>query len=153
MDYMAYSTYNDQGQEFDLSEDYHAIQWMQQNIQGSPVIVEGHNPEYRWGSRYSIYTGLPNVLGWRWHQTQQRVASSNNEVDARADAIQQFYTTTDVEYTRQFLQTYQVSYIIVGQLEYAYYAGEGLDKFASLDGILWQSVYHQGDTTIYEVLE
>jgi YYY domain-containing protein len=153
MTYMAYSTYSDQGQLFDLSQDYHAIQWMQRNIQGSPVILEGHNPEYRWGSRYSIYTGLPTVLGWRWHQTQQRVASSANMVDARADAIQQFYTTTDVDYARRFLQTYQARYIIVGQLEHAYYAGEGLEKFASLDGVLWQSVYHQGDTTIYEVLE
>jgi uncharacterized membrane protein len=35
---------------------------MQDNIQGSPVIVEANCPEYRWCTRYTIYTGLPGVV-------------------------------------------------------------------------------------------
>ena len=59
MSYMLTSTYFEQGQEMDLSQDYAAIRWMQENVKGSPVIVEGVSTEYRWGARFSINTGLP----------------------------------------------------------------------------------------------
>ncbi|HEX7557043.1 MAG TPA: DUF2298 domain-containing protein, partial [Leptolinea sp.] len=57
--YMASSVFNDGGVNIDLSQDYDAIQWMQLNVKGSPVIVEANTVEYRWGSRFTIYTGLP----------------------------------------------------------------------------------------------
>ena len=72
MTFMKYAHYDDFGQRLDLSEDYRAIRWMQDNVQGSPVIVEANCPEYRWCTRFTIYTGLPGVVGWNWHQRQQR---------------------------------------------------------------------------------
>ncbi len=63
MAYMAYASYYDMGLNMDLEEDYVAIQWLQDNVEGSPVIVEGQAYEYRWGNRYTIYTGLPGVVG------------------------------------------------------------------------------------------
>ncbi len=53
-----------------LKYDYAAMLFMQDQIKGSPVIVEGNTQEYRWGSRFSIYTGLPSVIGWSWHVRQ-----------------------------------------------------------------------------------
>jgi hypothetical protein len=44
-----------------------------------------------------------------------------------------------------------VKYIVVGQLERAEYAGAGLGKFVQYDGKLWDAVYHEGNTTIYQV--
>ena len=41
---------------------------MEENIQGTPVVLEAQTPEYRWGSRVAIYTGFPTVVGWSWHQ-------------------------------------------------------------------------------------
>ncbi len=110
------------GEKLPLGEDYQAIRWMQENIEGSPVIVEANIPEYRWGSRYSIYTGLPGVLGWRWHQTQQRVAAENNGVDERLFQITNFYLTRTIAEAQEFLTEYNVKYVVVGGLERAYYA-------------------------------
>ncbi len=151
MKYMAYASYADQGVDFPLSEDHAAIRWMQENVQGSPVIVETNCPEYRWCSRYTIYTGLPGVLGWNWHQRQQRALNPPNWVTDRVTEINDFYTTSDPAAAYAFLKKYNVGYIVVGRLEHAYYPGPGLDKFAAQNGVLWTDVFHEGQTVIYEV--
>ncbi len=125
---------------------------MQDNVQGSPVIVETNCPEYRWCSRFTIYTGLPGVVGWNWHQRQQRALTPPTLVTDRVDAIGNFYTTTDIVYARDFLAKYDVRYIVLGQLENIYYPGDGLLKFEQYNGTLWKEVYNDTQTTIYEVL-
>jgi uncharacterized membrane protein len=50
------------------------------------------------------------------------------------------------------LNLYQVKYIVVGQLEEVTYPGPGLDKFPAFVGNLWNEVYHDENTTIYEVI-
>jgi uncharacterized membrane protein len=62
-----------------------------------------------------------------------------------------FYTTDDPEAARKFVDKYEVAYIIVGQLEQAYFPGPGLDKFPALNGVLWDEVYRDGRTAIYQV--
>lgn len=151
MTYMASSQYWD-AETMDLSQDYNAIRWMQQNVKGSPVIVEGNTVEYRWGSRFTIYTGLPGVVGWNWHQRQQRALTPPNWVTDRVDAIATFYNTTEVETAQTFLEKYNVRYIVVGQLEYIYYPGQGLEKFYAYNGTLWREVFRDRQTAIYEVL-
>ncbi|MGD8621294.1 MAG: DUF2298 domain-containing protein [Anaerolineales bacterium] len=122
MDFMRYSDrYFELNGYIDLSQDYEAIRWLQENVQGSPVIVEANVPEYRWGSRYTIYTGLPGVLGWRWHQSQQRVAADGDLVNVRLFDITDFYLTNDLVAAREFLDKYAVRYVMVGQLERTYY--------------------------------
>ena len=152
MAYMPFSTYSDQGRNLNLDEDYRAIRWMQENVPGTPVIVEAQVVEYRWGSRYAIYTGLPAVLGWNWHQRQQRTGH-DSQVWARGREIQDFYMTNDQNSIHNFLDTHDVGYIIVGQLERAYYDGPGIEKFQQLDGVIWQEVYRDGETVIYEVIK
>jgi uncharacterized membrane protein len=90
------------------------------------------------------------VLGWNWHQRQQRTLM-NPQVEDRVSQINSFYTTLDVQAARDFLKRYNVKYIIVGQLERAEYQGAGLDKFQQYDGRLWDAVYREDDTTIYQV--
>jgi YYY domain-containing protein len=156
MTYMNYSQHFD-GQMMDLSQDYRAIRWMQDNVQGSPVIVEANCSEYRWCTRFTIYTGLPGVVGWNWHQRQQRALIASNTIFDRVSAIGNFYTTTDMEAARAFLKKYQVKYIVVGQLERGVYPDlipdmKGLAKFEKYEGKFWKAVYHDADTTIYEVI-
>ncbi|MEX2031019.1 MAG: DUF2298 domain-containing protein [Anaerolineales bacterium] len=120
MAFMDTAVYYDQGTSFPLAEDARAIRWLQENIQGTPVIVEAHIPEYRWGARMAIYTGLPTVLGWKHHQSQQRVVSGD-PTTARAIEVSSFYLTASDEEARAFLSQYGVEYVVVGRLERMYY--------------------------------
>ncbi|HSF81600.1 MAG TPA: DUF2298 domain-containing protein [Anaerolineales bacterium] len=154
MAFMAHATFADTWGAMDLSQDYRAIRWMQENVPGSPVIVEANLRDlYRWGSRFSIYTGLPGVVGWEWHQQQQRALLGASWVSDRIAEIDQFYTTTDPQLAAQFLSKYDVRYIILGQQERGHYAGEGLAKFPAQEGRLWQAVYQDRDTIIYQVIQ
>ena len=129
MEFMGYATYHDLDTALDLSQDYEAIRWMQDNIPGSPVIVEANQVEYHWGTRYTVYTGLPGVVGWNWHQRQQRTLTPHDWVYSRVEDVNVFYDTADLTAAREFLEKYQVSYIILGQLERANYLPEGIKKF------------------------
>jgi YYY domain-containing protein len=165
MEYMAYSTYSEYGVNMDLSQDYRAIQWMLSNVKGSPVIVEAApaGVQYAWLGRYSIYTGLTDVIGWEWHQEQQRVLLTADIQNRGRVEVDGFYSTTDVQAALAFLHKYNVSYIILGQLERAKYtpgapggpvlvgAADGIAKFDVFNGIYWHAVYQEGQTVIYEV--
>ncbi len=150
MRYMESSFYYQDGFMMDLSQDYAAIQWMQDHVQGSPVIVEGNPTEYKWGNRYTVYTGLPGVIGWNYHQRQQRGPMSD-QVWERVNAVTEFYNEPDPAAANAFLDRYQVQYIIVGQMERGMFTAEGIEKFAAGSGIFWDQVYQAQDTAIYEV--
>jgi uncharacterized membrane protein len=150
MTYMAYATYWD-GADMFLHQDYQAIRWMQDHIKGSPVIVEANCPEYRWCSRFTIYTGLPGVVGWNWHQRQQRALMAPEAVTNRVAEVGNFYTSNEMKATLAFLKKYQVRYIVVGQLERIMHP-DGVAKFETYNGKYWRSVYREADTVIYEVL-
>jgi len=141
-------------QEIPLVGDYAAIRWMQDTIQGSPVILEGlGHREYLWGNRISIYTGLPTVVGWRWHQVQQRAMLPAETVNWRRDDVRGCYNTTDVSRALDILARYGVRYVYVGAYERAYYDPAGLAKFDHMaaQGLL-RTVYDAWGVRIYEVV-
>ena len=150
MKYMESSQYFLDGILMDLGQDYRAILWLQENVSGSPVILEAQAFEYYWGNRYTIYTGLPGVVGWNYHQRQQRAIWANNAVWDRVESVNQFYTSTDQNYVEAYLREHDISYIIVGQQERIRYAGEGLAKLEALNEKLWNEVYREHDTVIYQ---
>ncbi len=150
--FLPFAVYHDQGQPLPLAEDFQAIQWLRANVDGSPVIVEANTPEYRMGNRITWFTGLPGVVGWSWHQRQQRgVVTPPEWVTQRIAEVAQFYTTTDRGWVEDFLRRYRVAYIVLGPLERAYYPGPGLAKFARWEGDLWDPVYRTEGMTIYRV--
>jgi len=151
MTFMKTATYWDK-EEFSLAEDYAGIRWMQENVAGSPVIIEANTPEYRWGSRYSIYTGLPGVVGWNWHMRQQRAITPSTWVTERVDQVTDFYQTENVDGALAMIRKYDIRYIIVGDLERIYYQPNGLAKFENFDGVYWKKVFQEGDSIIYEVI-
>jgi YYY domain-containing protein len=136
-----------------LSGDYDAIRWMQENIDGSPVILEGLGwREYLWANRVSVYTGLPAVVGWRHHQAQQRVGVDGEMVDWRRDDVNACFSTTDIAQAEEILDHYGVRYIYVGEYERAYYDARGLAKFDQMvERGLLRLAYSAHGVTIYEV--
>ena len=149
--YLEHAVHHDQGRPLNLAEDLAAIRWLRRHVEGTPVIVEANIPEYRWGSRITINTGLPGVVGWNWHQRQQRAVAGDQRVWDRVNAVTDFYRTADRDEALAFLERYGVELIVVGGLERAYYPPEGLAKFEALDGELWREVFRDGETVIYRV--
>jgi YYY domain-containing protein len=152
MQYMTTARYHDNNRELSLEHDRQAIVWMQDNIVGSPVIAEANTPLYRWGNRIANYTGLPAIIGWDWHQKQQRAAVSGIVVDWRLQDLNDLYNNPDMVGAQRILQRYHVGYIYVGELEQAYYSPEGLAKFDRMVGTVLEVAYQRGPVTIYRVV-
>jgi YYY domain-containing protein len=149
--------YRDDNRPINLSRDYVAIHFMQDQIDGSPVFVEGHTWEYRWGSRFAIHTGLPSVAGWSWHVRQHNSLLDGALIERLIEQVDNFYNTADVQVAQDFLIKHRVSYVVVGDLERAYYDPNGFNKFQEMveRGIL-RIVFGDGTvntTTIYEVVK
>ncbi len=119
--FMPFAVRDELHDQFSLQEDYEAIRWMQDNVEGTPVIIEANAPEYRWGSRFTIYTGLPGIIGWLNHQRQQRVEGPPGAVEERAADVLRFYLTQSIQEAQQVLERYDVRYVVLGRLERAYY--------------------------------
>ncbi len=157
--FMPYVEYGDtdyagQSRIMRLVEDMGAIDWLQRNVEGSPVVMEafGGNPYRSIASRIAMYTGLPAVVGWDWHQRQQRAVAPDTIVTSRIADVNQFYNTLDVAEARNILARYGVEYIVVGSLENTYYAPAGQLKFDQMvaEGML-QEVFRDEFARIFRV--
>lgn len=137
--------------DFNLNGDYYLIRWMQDHVEGTPVIIEGQYNAYRWTGRVSIHTGLPTVFGWHFHQLQQRnLVNFDRLVTSRMNNVRAFYETTNIDEAWNLIDFYDIEYIVVGTFERIIYGdvlpaepatefspargfrtnqSEGLDKF------------------------
>jgi YYY domain-containing protein len=156
MAFMEYVEYGDSGQIIPLHYDYDAIQWMYRNIEGSPVVAEAHssNPYRSVGNRVAMYTGLPAIIGWDWHQRQQRAVLPSGMVSNRIQDVHRLYNTAVVREALILLDKYDVEYIFSGQLESVYYSPEGIGKFSQMvEAGYLEEVYRNEGTSIYRVVE
>ena len=141
LDGMAYVETVDKG-------DYDAIQWINEEIEGSPVILEARGNPGQFSSRVSAFTGLPTVIGWGTWEVMWRLA--HGEVEDRNRDVDMIYNTPDNDTAMELLRKYDVEYIYIGTLERETYESEGLQKFAAnLED--YYPVYEHGGVTIFEV--
>lgn len=106
-------------------EDAAAISWLNDYVQGRPVILEANGDSYTIYNRVSVLTGMPTVLGWHthewlWHNTVIHV-------DERAEDIRVIYTSQDEEVVRSLLSEYEVEYLFIGTCEYEKYMEQGMN--------------------------
>lgn len=128
-------------------DDRAAIEWLNQYIHGTPVILEApgwhgisFQPEF---GRFAAHTGLPTVLGWAGHEHQWR--GSYEEMGRREPDLHVLWESSDLEETRALLEKYQILYVIVGRTERQEFPPEALRKFEQLMDPIFQS----GETVIY----
>lgn len=149
-----------------LRYDGEGFAWLRANERGSPAILEAVLPEYRWGSRFSVHTGLPAVVGWSWHVRQHRAAVPGSVVEKRIAEVDAFYRSRlaapgeaagegrmTVEELRRFLARHRVRWVVDGLLERAVYGEEGLEKLGELERFgLLERAYSNPGLTLWRVL-
>jgi len=127
--------------------DYDAIRWMQENIKGTPVILEASadDSSYRYTSRVSANTGLPTVIGWARHE--RFWGRDHDEIRTRLEDVNSIYSTSSRKKALELMNKYNVSYVYIGQLERQMYDIR-TDKFE--DETYFELVY-QDSVRIYKV--
>ncbi|MEA3281244.1 MAG: DUF2298 domain-containing protein [Euryarchaeota archaeon] len=126
LDGVVYLNLSDKGE-------YRAISWIRREISGTPVILEapGRN-SYSTDSRVSAFTGLPTLIGWRWHEVMW--GRGWDEIGPRVKDADTIYRTCDVPLAIDLLDRYNVSYIYIGDAEHERYdESGGLGKFKNED--------------------
>jgi YYY domain-containing protein len=154
-------------QDIPFADDYLAIKWMNQTIDGTPVIAEAAIGPYRGnGSRFSIATGLPTIIGWDRHEYQQRPPDG---ITQRSSDVRALYNGTDQAQKLDVLRKYHVSYVVVGGVERhwyfsppqgspacstrdAYASEQGLAVLEGMAGQYLKPVFRSGETVVYQVL-
>ncbi len=127
--------------------DAKAIDWLNEHVAGSPVILEAASPDsYQWFNRVSVFTGLPDVLGWSDHESEQRYST---QLGNRLADIGTIYSTSDTTQALTLLRSYSVRYVYVGALERNAYGTLSLSKFDHMPDL--HVVYHENSVIIYEV--
>ena len=124
--------------------DHAAIRWLQDNVAGTPVILEAVGGQYSWGGRISAHTGLPTVLGWAGHELQWR--GSTAEPGIREPDVETLYTSRLWPQTQELLDKYGIEYVTVGPLEVNTYGQMAAIKF---DRAL-ETVFQADGVTIYQ---
>lgn len=130
--------------------DSQAIAWLNETVEGAPVIVEAPGDAHRayvYEGRVSALTGLPTILGWGGHQLQWR--GNYDEPSVREADLTLLFTTLDRELVKEILSRYDVAYIYVGPTERQRYPEDGLEKFREM----YPAVYDQNDVVIYRTME
>ncbi len=141
---------NDPGREVTvaIAEDLPLIEWLRANVAGTPTLVEWAGSGYDWNARMAVHTGMPTVLGWDWHQKQQRW-TFQPMIDSRLQAVRDLYTAGDQGAITDFLRGYDVAYVIVGTQERRFATPDALTALATHPAL--EPVFRSGANVIYAV--
>jgi YYY domain-containing protein len=150
--FMRKAVHRDKDRVLTLAHDLGAIRWMLDNVEGSPVVAELNTSPtlYGWGNRFAMFTGNPAIVGWDFHQRQQRGIAMPGAIEERIADVQRAYRTRDPDRAYRILRRYDAEYLVVGELERAYFP-RGQDKWATRVGILWDLVYRNEGVEIYRL--
>ena len=127
-------------------DNFAAINWINKNISGQPVMLEAVGDSYTTYNQISVATGLPTVEGWIVHEWLWR--GGYDQPAKRQQDVEIIYSPGNLEESKQLLQTYKVKYIFVGSKEYEKYPKLNPKKFVDLGAKI---VFQSGKTSIYQL--
>jgi YYY domain-containing protein len=119
------------------SGDDEAIQWLNRNVKGQPILLEANGDSYTDYGRISMATGLPTLQGWFVHEWLWR--GNPDRVAQRVNEVATVYESEDIAATFKILQKYQVQFIIIGTLERTKFKNLKEDKIAGLGELVFDS--------------
>jgi YYY domain-containing protein len=128
------------------SGDYLAINWINKNIKGMPVILEAPGNAYEYSSQISTMTGLPTVIGWISHERMWN--NKWDKIDERINDTDTIYSTADTKKALELLKKYNVHFIYIGNNEIKKYPQVGLLKFGDEE---YFELVHVDKTQLYGV--
>ncbi len=126
--------------------EYEAIRWLRDEAPRGR-IVEAVGDDYSEYGRISASTGLPTVLGWKFHEHQWR--GSTAPFRGREEQVAQIYLSPDANQVRGLLDTYDIRYVYFGSRERTKYGSSHLGRFSSF----LQPVFQRSGVVIYERLQ
>jgi YYY domain-containing protein len=127
--------------------EYEAIEWLNREVDGAPVIVEASKDEGFEAFRISSRTGLPTILGSPGKERLWR--GSDILFRGRVEDIDRIYQSDDISEVRKLLQKYDITYIYVGAREQWQYGNDLGKNFASFMDV----AFGNEGVTIYKVRE
>ncbi len=128
-------------------DDAAAIDWLQANVKGAPVLLEAQGGSYSQYNRISMATGLPTLLGWDGHELQWRGDRYGEVTAGRPEAIERIYRTARGRELVDLMRQWNVEYLYVGPLEREKYRLTSA-SIARFEQVLWK-VYENGAVRIY----
>lgn len=128
-------------------EDDAAIRFLNDHIPDQPCLVEFVGEGYNsWGSRFSIFTGIPALMGWDGHVGEWVGKWLGDDIRKRFDATETVFQNNDPLYVKKVLDAYGVRLVMVGSLERrgvpgrkGGYPPEGLAKFSTFLPLIYKN--------------
>ena len=130
----------------DFPDNFIAINWINKNISGQPVILEAVGDSYTTFNQVSVATGLPTVEGWIVHEWLWR--GGYDKPKLRQDDVESIYESEDINRLKQLIQKYNIKYIFIGDKEYEKYPSLNENNFKKIGG---QIIFQSGKTKIYQL--
>ena len=127
-------------------DNFTAINWINKNISGQPVILEAVGDSYTTFNQVSSATGLPTVQGWVVHEWLWR--GGYEFPKARQDDVLTIYESSNLDETKKLLTKYNVKYIFIGDKEHEKYPKLNQKKFVDLGAKI---IFQSGKTYLYQL--
>jgi uncharacterized membrane protein len=108
-------------------------------------VGEGYNS---WGSRFSIFSGVPALMGWDGHVREWVTGRQdlNEDVGQRFQATERIFRTNDPAEAKKYMDAYGVRLVMIGTVEHngvpgrkGGYPAEGLAKFQGFLPLIYKN--------------